>query len=245
MERHQAGLRVDRDNPAVFIDVGAVGPQPFGHAGSDLPAMQGAAVRRKIGVAERVGLQERPARRCRLRPKQFDRPAALLHAFAVFLRLVACFARHAQKSARIEMALPEIAPQLVPGFISLGDQRAISAVGPVSAPNDAVVIARRRQRVGNLALFDDRHPVPGLDQRPGGGKSGYPRAHHDHIHSLSFALALAQPTAGARPNIRSGLAKARQARAFCSQVESPGVAQMRLKQTDRAECQVHLECIPL
>ncbi len=105
-----AVLGVNLRDPAVFIDIGAVGAQPPGEPGGDLAAMQRAAFRREIGVAKRVGLQERVSRDGNLRLEQLERIAPFLQPLAIVLGLVPRLALNAQAAARIEMAFTEVGP---------------------------------------------------------------------------------------------------------------------------------------
>ncbi len=118
--------------------------QPSGDPRGDLAAVQRAAIGGKIGVAEAAGLEERPALHSSVRVEHLDRPAAGLHALAVFLRFVAWLARHADEASGIKMVLPETAPKFGPRVVGLGDQSSVAGRGAVSAADDAVMIARRR-----------------------------------------------------------------------------------------------------
>ena len=79
--------------------------------------------------------------------------------------------------------LAEIAPHLLPGVIGLGDQRAVARRGAVGAADDAVMVAGRGKRIGDARpLLQQRHAVPGLDQRPGGRQAGNAGANDDDVH---------------------------------------------------------------
>ncbi len=86
------------------------GPAAPPAAGAGAPAMQRAAFRREIGVAKRVGLQERVSRDGNLRLEQLERIAPFLQPLAIVLGLVPRLARNAQEAARIEMAFTEVGP---------------------------------------------------------------------------------------------------------------------------------------
>lgn len=98
--------------------------------------------------------------------------AALLEPLAVFLGFIARVARYADEAARIEMARADVLPQLVPGRIGLRNRIRVTARGTIGAADDAVMIARGGQRIGNRPLLDQRHRMTGLGQRPGAGQSG-------------------------------------------------------------------------
>src|SRR5690606_19748687 len=111
------------------------------------------------GVAEGAGLQETPPLCGGVRRQHVDRPAAGLHALAILFSLVARLPRNADEAARIEMVFAEISPHLGPGVIGFGDQRTVAGRGTVGATDDAVVVARCREWIGNPALLDEADAV--------------------------------------------------------------------------------------
>jgi hypothetical protein len=149
--------------------------------------MQRAALGREERVAEASGFQEGPAFDSRLRLKHVERVAAGGKPVATLLGPVARLPRDADEAAPIEMALAEIAPHLVPRFVSLGDQPSISRRGAIGASDDAMMIARCRKRVGNFSLFDNADLMTGLDQRPGRGETSYARSDDNDVHFVRDA----------------------------------------------------------
>ena len=146
--------------------------QPARHIPGDPAAMQRAALRREERIAERARFQIAIALYGLGGLIKLKGIAALLKPLAVFLGVIVRVARYADEAARIEMARADVLPQLVPGRIGLRNRISVTARGTIGAADDAVMIARGCQRIGNRPLLDQRHRMTGLGQRPGAGQSG-------------------------------------------------------------------------
>ena len=99
-----------------------------------------------------------------------------------------------QLPGRDIMDAAEIAPEPLPGWKGLGDHFSIPVSIAVHIANHPVMIARRRQWIGQRAALDNGDKVSGLDQRSRSGQSHDPAADDDYLHQTLPRSRRAVPT---------------------------------------------------
>jgi hypothetical protein len=92
------------------------------------------------------------------------------------------FAGERQRAGGGVELLAEIAPQQVPGGIRLVDHARIAQVIAVGMADQAMLVHRRGQRIGQRALLEQLDRMSLARQGPRGRQSHDPAAHDDGLH---------------------------------------------------------------
>ena len=185
----RAGVGIDRAHRRSLANSDAALAQEPHQVGGDAGGKQRAALGTEIGVAEGRGIEERVAPRGVFRLEQFVGRAHPVEALPVGLAVVARDLRDPHHAAGRIMPDAEIGPELVPGGEGLGDGAGIAVGAAIGAPDDAMLVARRRIGIGDLRrLLEQGDLMAELVQRPGGGQAGDAGSDDGDLHPARLSL---------------------------------------------------------
>ncbi len=168
----RSGFGIDRFDPHMRMDRDVPSGQMMRQQFDDPPGQQHAAAFQMAGFANPIGCDQRELA-AKLGSGQ---PADAASQTGQCTRAVVqprgiVGGGYAERAGRHVQRLAQVGPKPVPGVISLIDHGGIARFRPVGVADQAVLIDRGAERIGNRVLVVNADPVPPAGQRPGGGQA--------------------------------------------------------------------------